>query len=255
MQLNRLTTAAALAAFVTLAASASAQSDRRLPIGKGEPMPMPVRTDTVIMRDTLRITDTVRITRTDTVERHGEVALPPITPLGRFYWGVDGGAAIPNNNLNVAQNTGWTLGALLGWDAHVLPFGLRLDGGYTRFNSDDAFICSGITCSEFDLNADPELWNLNINGKLHYPIRAAKLYATGGGTWNHYRGIAFADSDVNDEVVFFSNDWNSKWGWNAGGGVSFGFGGTSLFLEARYQSMSIGGQSQAHVPIVLGITF
>jgi hypothetical protein len=254
VKFTRLTLAAALVAATFAANDASAQSDRRIPTRKGEE-PLPTRTDTLIVRDTVRITDTVTVSRVDTVVRGGDVALPAVvTPLGRFYWGLDGGAAIPTSEMNISQNPGYTVGALLGWDAAQLPLGLRLDGGYTRFDDEDDFLCTGAGCSALDVNT-PELWHASFDLKLRLPTTGTHLYGVGGVTWNRFRGVNFIDDTNNNELVFSSNDWTSKWGGNIGGGVNFGFGGANLFIESRVQAMTIANQTQTYVPIILGFTF
>ena len=139
----RLTTTSALALVAALTISTEAfgqaQSDRRIPVRKGE-TPAPARTDTVVMRDTIRITtvDTVTVTRRDTVIQRVEVAPPP-TPFGRFYAGLQGGAVMPIQALNIPHSPGFQAGALLGWDSYRAPLGLRLDGGYSRFGEESAY--------------------------------------------------------------------------------------------------------------------
>jgi opacity protein-like surface antigen len=255
---TRLLTSSALAVIATLSiADASfAQNDRRIPLRKGE-MPAPARVDTVILRDTVRITDTVTVARVDTVIRGGDVGPiveAPITPLGRFYAGLNAGAALPLEAMNIAQGPGFTVGGLLGWDANNIPLGLRVDGGFTRMQEESgpSAGCPGGTCP--DIDGSPQMWHLNLDGKLRLPFQPLSLYAVGGATWNRYRGFTFVDDD-NDTIISSSSDWDSRWGYNVGGGLAFGFGKTQLFLEARYQSMTIGDSRQNHVPIVLGFTF
>lgn len=259
---HRLSTTTALAfvaslAFAGEAAAQTPRSDRPIPVRKGE-TPMPARTDTVVMRDTVRMTDTVTIVRRDTVVQRVEVAPPP-SPFGRFYFGLQGGAAVPVAALNIPHSPGFTAGALLGWDSYRAPLGLRLDGGYTRMGEESAWAGGGIGAGD-DPNGigDPELWHANLDAKLRIPFVAdapARFYLLGGVTYNRFRGFTFVDDDNNNAIVLRTDDWHDKVGGNFGAGVGFGFGGTSLFLEGRYQTMNIGNTTQSHVPIVLGITF
>ena len=152
------------------------------------------------------------------------------------------------------------------------PLGVRLDAGYNRFSNDDDFFfddVGGFDCQadfgddRFDCDSDPQMWYINFNGKLRYPFRwdhrGAHVYLTGGATWNRFRRFAFVDDDFRfgdrDFIVLATDDWNHKWGGNVGGGVSFGWGNTSVYLESRYQTMNIGNTTQSYVPLVLGITF
>lgn len=256
---TRLLTSSVLALVATLsvAGDALAQSQRRIPLRKGE-VTTPVRVDTVVVRDTVRVADTVAMVRTDTVVRGGEVSpvFAPVTPFGRFYAGLNAGAAVPLEAMNIAQGPGFTVGGLLGWDSYRTPLGLRLDGGYTRMQEDsESTGCPGGPCP--DIQGSPELWHVNGDVKLRLPFMLespVKLYAVGGATYNRYRGFTFVDDDAN-LIISSTNRWSDKWGANVGGGIAFGFGTTNLFIESRYQTMKVGDSRQNHVPIVLGFTF
>ena len=249
-----------VAAALLLGASnafAQVRSDTRIPVRKGEVVAP--RTDTVVVRDTIRLTtvDTVTVTRRDTVVQRVEVAPPP-TPFGRFYFGLDAGAAMPIQALNVPHSPGFTVGALAGWDSYRAPLGLRVDGGYTRFGEESAYAGGAPGCVECASVGDPELWHGNIDAKLRIPFVAespARFYLVGGATYNRFRGFTFVDQDQSNLVVLSTDDWHDKWGGNVGAGLSFGWGSTNLFLEGRFQTMNIANTTQNHIPIVLGITF
>ncbi|HYD51613.1 MAG TPA: hypothetical protein VEA99_03255 [Gemmatimonadaceae bacterium] len=257
------TSAFALLAALTISSEAFAQvrSDTRIPVRKGE-TPAPARTDTVVVRDTIRLTttDTVTVTRRDTVIQRVEVAPPP-TPFGRFYFGLQGGAALPIQAMNIPHSPGFTAGALLGWDSFRAPLGLRLDGGYTRIGEEEGWAGGLPGCGTDDECAgigDPELWHANIDAKLRIPFTAespARFYIVGGATYNRFRGFTFVDDDANNAIVLRTDDWHDKWGGNVGAGLQFGFGRANLFLEGRLQTMNIGNTTQNHVPIVLGLLF
>lgn len=255
----RLSTSSTLAVLAALTVSTEAfaqvRSDRPIPVRKGE-TPMPARTDTVVMRDTIRMTDTVTVVRRDTVVQRVEVAPPP-TPFGRFYWGLQGGAAIPVAAMNIPHSPGFTAGALLGWDSYRAPLGLRLDGGYTRMGEESEWAGGGIGEDPSSVG-DPELWHANLDAKLRLPFlpdSPARLYLLGGLTYNRFRGFTFVDDDNNNAIVLRTDDWHDKIGGNLGGGLSFAFGRAAMFLEGRFQTMNIGNTTQNHVPVVLGITF
>jgi len=257
----RLSTTSALAVLAALTVStevfAQARPDRSIPVRKGE-TPAPARTDTVVVRDTVRMVDTVTVTRTqtDTVVQRVEVAPPP-TPFGRFYWGLQAGAAIPVAALNIPHAPGITGGLVLGWDSFRAPLGLRLDGGYTRIGEESGWAGVGAGDDPASIG-DPELWHVNADVKLRLPFMAdspVKLYALGGITYNRFRGFTFVDDDQNNEIILQTDNWHDKFGGNLGGGIAFGFGRANLFIEGRYQTMNIGNTTQNHVPVVLGITF
>jgi len=277
-----VTAAAVVVAAATFSNDALAQqprSDRQIPLRKGE-VPAP-RTDTIVVRDTLRMTmiDTVTVVRRDTVVQR--VQLPRnLGPFGRFYGGLNAGAAIPSNRLDDFQSTGWTLGLIAGWDSFRAPLGVRIDGGYSRFdNDDDVFVRDGVVFDDdffgddvFVDGRDPELWHANFNLKARVPwvsTSAWKFYAVGGATYNRFKNFLFTQDrddavldggviidDEGDRLIALSlDDWHSKWGGNLGGGLEFGWGKANLYLEARWQTMNIANSTQNYVPIVLGITF
>jgi len=272
MDLRFSTTATlALAAIAIVSTDASAQrsSDTRINVRKGE-VAQP-RVDTVYQTriDTVFRTraDTVFVTRRDTTYITREVpaaaVVAPVLPLGRAYFGINGGGVIPTNALDNSHAPGWQAGVIMGWDAARVPLGLRFDGGYSQFGEESAYAgglaggctpSSGVDCSTI---GDPAMWHGNFNVKLGVPftVSAFRPYLTGGATYNRFRGFTFVDDDQNNAIVQRSDDWHDKWGGNIGGGLEFGWGRTNLYLEGRFQTMNIGFTTQNHVPIVLGIKF
>lgn len=251
------TTALGFAAALAFAADAGAQSDRRIPVRKGE-NPTPARTDTVVVRDTIRMTDTVTVVRarTDTVVQRVEVPPPP-TPWGKFYAGLYGGAALPIQELTVPHEPGFIAGGIIGWDSWRAPLGLRLDAGYTRMGEDEDWAGAGPGEDPASVG-DPELWHANLDAKLRLPFAhtaPVHLYLLGGLTYNRFRGFTMVDGDNNNAIVISDDNWRDKIGGNLGAGLAFGFGGARLFLESRLQTMNIVGTVQNYVPVVLGITF
>ena len=112
-----------------------------------------------------------------------------------------------------------------------LPLGLRVDAAY-HLNA-------------VDFAGDPDASAATIavsgNGVFHFGAGGVKPYLMGGVTWAR---LACSGDDCIDTSS------ESDIGWNAGGGLGFG----SLFLEARY--VSISGEVEADfLPITLGFHF
>lgn len=227
-----------------------------------------MRVDTVTMYRTDTVTvyqhDTVTVTRVDTMSANtAAVPMPAILrQIGGFYIGLDGGAAVPSGNgLNTAQTTGWHVDVPLGWDPIGSPIGVRLAAGYSKFDMRNPFESFSTT---------PRIFNADGDLKLRLPIsspltRRFQIYALGGATYNRYRNlVAFNNNTgafmVGDSLVapsgtaFADNAWHNTWGWNAGGGVQFGFGRTNLFVESRYIHFSRNGDLN-QVPIVIGLNW
>jgi len=259
---------------VASVASAQATSTRRIPISKEAPASAPAvsRVDTVTMYRTDTVTnyvhDTVTVTRVDTVKTsEGTVAMPlMLRQIGGFYLGVDGGAAVPSGDaLRSAQSTGWHVDVPFGWDPVGSPLGVRFAAGYSHFGTKDAFSAYNFT---------PQIWQGDADLKLRLPMTSAfshrfSIYGLGGATWSHFKGLTQFNTTTgtfttsNGDVittsggspVFADASWHNAWGWNAGGGVTFGFGRTNLFVESRYIHFNHNDGDLNQVPIVVGLTW
>ena len=193
--------------------------------------------------------------RQDSIARADSIAAAErawrMRQIGGFYWGLAAGVAEPTQNVDIAHNTGFNAELPFGVDPIGSPLGLRFDVGYTTFaNRADYF---GANTS-----GRPQIWSGSADLKLRLPvvqrfIRRASLYALGGATYYHYKNLTLVPQGGGTAVP--SNDWSNKLGWNAGGGLSFGWGRTNLFVESRYMTFSHEGLKGGHVPIVLGFTW
>jgi hypothetical protein len=253
--------------------SASAQrptSTRRIPISKEGPAAAPrVDTVTVYKTDTLRVpgptvttTDTVRLTNTVT---RVDTVVPPPRPVrlpGGVYFGVGAGMNLPEGALYVPNAPGNFFQAQLGWQGRNNPIGIRIDGSYSKLGEDSGF--SGY-------QADPDIMNFNADLKLALPIArhlfggspAFSVYAIGGGSYVRYKSLPMVldvgapNPGINTpypNVRLGDYDWENKWGWNAGGGLSLLFGRTEVFAESRLiQFTRDNTPALRQIPIILGI--
>ena len=170
MRVRNITTCAlGLAAALTLGASVSAAqstdttrlrrpSEQRINISKGEVAPV-VRIETVYVTryDTVRVDNT--IVRVDTVTVTQTV--PVYATRGpALYWGLLGGLDKPIDNIDNVYETGWHLGALLGYEPAKTFVGYRLGLNFTRMNPEDAFSAANVGDSPklITLNGDVK-WN------------------------------------------------------------------------------------------------
>jgi hypothetical protein len=162
--------------------------------------------------------------------------------VGRFngwYFNLGGGIAMPTGALDDFYGNGWNVTGSAGWHPTTSPIGVRFDVSYDRLNGQsfpagsanelaDAAILAGL--GEVTLRI-PRALGLN-------PYLVA-----GGGVYR------FNDYGVEDAEA------STEFGWNVGGGLRFGWGFTSLFVESRYMSVGTPGERATYVPIILGITF
>jgi hypothetical protein len=273
---NALVLVAGAAIFALDASASIAQdttrtrptSSQRIRIGKespGEVVAPVVRVDTVYQyrTDTLRLpgrADTVvttnTIVRVDTVQ----ILPPAIAQIGGLYFGLAGGSSLPAANFNDSDKPGWRIEGMLGVDPIGSPLGLRLSGGYGRYEQHSY-------TRPFKENA--QLMNVALDAKLRLvqiaPLnKRVQLYAIGGGTWNRFRDILETKSGVmnvgeafavNGQFPTTDHTWHNGFGYNLGGGAEVGFGRTNIFLESRFARFKGENANISHVPVVLGVSW
>lgn len=207
------------------------------------------RDTTGMMHDTTTMTtDTVATTTTTTTE-----PLPTATGIGigrggmfgnGFYIGIAGGGTMPTGDFADAYNTGWNVTVPIGWQSMTTPWGARLDLSFNKINGD--------TFGGTDFE-DGNIWSAMLDLTAQWPVggTGTGFYLVGGGGVHHFRDFDVRTSSTT--TTEFESE--TKFGWNGGAGISFGFGSTDLFVEARYVNVFTDGPDAQYVPIVLGLRF
>lgn len=270
-------------------------SSQRIPISKEAPATPPrVDTVTVYRTDTLRMegrVDTLRLTG-PTVTVHDtviqQVQMQP-RHVGGMYFGLGGGPALPFGSIRTVNQVGAMGQVNWGWQPLNSIFGVRLDGALTQYAD----------AADYDvLGSKPKVWNINGDVRLDLPIFNHTLgsmvlfrpYLIGGGSWLYYNNLRVKlDSDNGSAATqggygpqhaiiagapgngnlgcatlaqCSNSSYESAWGWNLGGGLSFHAGKKELFAEARWvhftpsndvASNSVG--TAWHIPITFGVNF
>jgi opacity protein-like surface antigen len=261
MRVSSKTTVAAIAAVcaftigISSDAAAQVRSEQPVPVRKD----IPDRVDTLTVRrvDTVTVVrrDTIVVTRTDTVRAEPlPIALPRMFGSG-WYWGLGGGLSSPRGDFANYEN-GWNLTAMMGWDPVASPLGVRFDASYENW---------GERAATAGLSADPTVFTVNGDLKLRLPVLPTtgrgrnSIYGLGGLTYARYKDVVLGSRYDGPPVttpptgITVDNSWSDSWGWNAGGGVSFGLGRRmDLFVESRLVSF---GGNKSYVPVVVGLTF
>ena len=217
------------------------------------PAPAPAAVDT-----TTSVTTT-----TTTTTSTGELPAPMMGAMrSGFYVGLSGKADIPQNNLRDFYRTGYGVEGQLGWDPVNSPLGLRLNLGYTRLQNQ----------TQFSQLRDPQIYQAVGDAKLRLPFGSgllSGLYAVGGGGVYYFRnytntlnvttnpgtggqGNGGAGGSVTN--VFNAED-KTQFGANVGGGIQFGIGNASLFVESRYVRIFTPNRNTDMVPVAAGLTF
>jgi len=148
-------------------------------------------------------------------------------------FGVSGGASLPTSDLSDISNTGWNVSGHVAFNPAMIPLGIRVDGGYSRFG--------------FKQGVDGDIHFGNVTGNLIYKIPATTVspYLLGGAGWYH----------LGASVPGFFSGSDNKFGWNVGGGISMPLSGFDTFIEAKYTQIQTEGNSVKYIPITFGVMF
>ena len=148
--------------------------------------------------------------------------------------GIAGGGALPMSDFSDASKTGYNGTLALAIKLPMIPLGLRLDGAFNHFGS---------KVGDGTLNVISGTANLTYN----LPSIGVSPYVIGGA--GMYSSVATASGLPSSAR---SNDF----GWNAGAGINLPLTVFKAFVEARYNSVSVGnGAKMEFVPLTFGIMF
>jgi hypothetical protein len=241
------------------------------PMPEPTPAPAPAApsVDSSAMTRDSSMTSTTTTTTSSTTVSSGEIDQPGprVTRFGNgLYFGVQGGANFPQNEINSYYETGYGAGAQIGWDPANSPLGLRVNGMWNRLNGKDLLnqTVNGVRYNADLPNAD--LYSVFGDAKLRLPFgrflgATSGLYAVGGGGVTYFRNYNNFTSTTgilpaqNSPVNAFNTEDKTQFALNGGGGLSFGVGAVSLFVEGRYVRVFTEGARTDYIPVTLGITF
>ena len=155
--------------------------------------------------------------------------------------GIAGGLSMPQGDLGDFVSAGYNLTGVLGFQAPMVPVGLRFDLGYNGFGEKDDSgvklnVLSGTLNGVFNLGMAPTVSPYLIGGVGFYRAKA--------------------DVDGADE-----GDATTDLGLNGGLGLRFNLSGFSTFAEARYHMVMSkdddveGDSNDSFIPITFGIMF
>ena len=164
---------------------------------------------------------------------HAQMASP-------IKFGVSAGLSLPTGDDKDVVSSGYNVNGHLGFQAPLLPVGLRADVMYNKFgekNNDgvDLSILGGSLNGIINLGMAPMVSPYIIGGVGVYRSKAS--------------------------VKGFGSDSKTDFGINGGAGLRFGLSGFSTFAEARYHyvftkdSNVQGSTNSAIIPISFGIMF
>lgn len=160
------------------------------------------------------------------------------------HFGIAGGASFPTGDAGDLYDTGYQGSAMLNFNAPMAPVGVRFEGMYARMDEKSGLGGSG------HVQVGSGTANLVLGPRSF----VARPYFIGGGGF--YR-IKFTAS----RTLGGFEETQDKFGWNAGGGISFGIGpAASIFIEARYIRVETDpnfalGNHFTMVPVTVGFVF
>ena len=191
-----------------------------------------IRQDSIATAERLRQEELARIERA----RQDSIAAAEAARLrqlakGNVYFRLGAGVSLPQADFADDFKNGFNVTGSAGWHKWNSPLGLRLDVGYDRFSlkgaSENASILSGVG---------------DVTLKIPQVLAVSPYLVAGGGIYRLSSSGAGSTS-------------NTKGGWNAGGGLTFGVGMAKLFIEGRYTNVSTEGVATKFIPVILGISF
>ena len=191
-----------------------------------------IRQDSIATAERLRQEELARIERA----RQDSIAAAEAARLrqlakGNVYFRLGAGVSLPQADFADDFKNGFNVTGSAGWHKWNSPLGLRLDVGYDRFSlkgaSENASILSGVG---------------DVTLKIPQVLAVSPYLVAGGGIYRLSSSGAGSTS-------------NTKGGWNAGAGLTFGVGMAKLFIEGRYTNVSTEDVATKFIPVILGISF
>ena len=178
------------------------------------------------------------------------------------HFAIEGGYTATAGSTSDYLNDGGSVGVGFSFfPSRSLPVGLRIDGSWSQFDAAQAY---------FDTSGNYYQSHANIYGgdadlqfNLAHPSARYQFYLLGGAGW--YREQYVLEQYANGCGYYYcgpvyagnqssTSGWHSS--WNAGFGSEFAMpGGTSFFVEARYQRITAHNGDLQFVPIRVGIRF
>jgi opacity protein-like surface antigen len=179
-----------------------------------------------------------------------------------------GGFSQPTGNSNNVLQGGWDVGGGVAFRPSGSPLALRLELNYSSNNAtNETLNQSAQTTGLVVTGGWADLWSLTANAELRFPFgRGVYGYLIGG------IGAYYAQLNIEGFAngytcypwwysCYYGNGWVTayndvtKFGWNAGAGVSWPLrNGMLLFVEARYNAIQT-SQTLAYVPVTIGVRF
>ena len=151
-----------------------------------------------------------------------------------WYLGIGGGASAPQRALRNGYTGGYNVTLPFGYDATLLPLGVRADVSVDHMNGTRLLDASHQTLAA---SGDITMWSGSLDLKLRLPVPGVTrthFYALGGLGAHRLTGGVYGTTAMNAGSDLSFADAKTKLGWNAGAGAAIPLGRTEIFIESRF---------------------
>ena len=153
---------------------------------------------------------------------------------GALGFGVIGGATFPVGDYDKVAKTGFHAGGFVDFGRRVGPFGIRADVLYHGFG-DRNLVTSGSNSTAVTISNKYSMVTGTLNAVLGIPLQGSPVrpYVTGGVGAYYLKNSPKCAVSCNS-LLTYGQESSTKLGFNGGGGIEFGLGGTGVFIESRF---------------------
>jgi len=192
-----------------------------------------------------------------------------------FYWGIAAGWSAPTGDYAEPYDDGWNVTVPFGFQSMGSRFGFRGDisydshGGLTLGNvppssssgSDPVptpYTVPVNTVSNLEFS-DGSIWSGNVGLTLDLfqwgSHKTGSVYLLGGGGIHYFNSPEVVITPIASPSTPTTFEGNSQtvFGLNGGGGIAFGIGRGSIFVESRYFTAYTDNSNSDWVPIIIGM--
>jgi opacity protein-like surface antigen len=163
------------------------------------------------------------------------------TGAAGVQFGIGGGLSVPTGDLGDGSKTGFLIDAMLGFNPAAIPFGLRVDVGYSQHAFKD---------NAFDVDGNVKIIGGSLNGIFKLPATSVSPYLIGGV------GLANVKPDAED----IESESSTGFSLGGGAGLQFNLSGMASILEAKYNNVftdeeKIGIKNAGFFTVKFGVLF